>query len=438
MITNKGNDIIAKYMLGQAPEYAAYIAVGVGAKPLGPSESDTSPQSKKSMDFEAFRVPVTSKGIVNDTITKAVSRIVTNAGTSTFTTTTSHGINVGDDVEVIVGSASPITVTVTTATSNTFVGLTSYPTGTVNPLIATVSYVKDRLIFKGQLPPDHKYQMTEIALYPATNNQLALGHDSRVLASFSVSEPWSIFGDSVPIEYESGSISDVNGAIVAFPNRAKFIDIDNISFQASVNRKGRYEQPRFLDRCLIVAGNMTTFSSDAMTTITSGSYLSNTSLTLDLSKYSSNDIVKVALSIVSQEEVPSLVPHKTRIRIDFVDVDNKIASFKKVILSSDISASRYIVVSDTVSNLDTPDTTFNWTKIAAINVYAETLNSSNSWDSSYVILDGMRIDNENTTNPLYGMVSYSKLRNSISNNLPIEKIENSQGYIEYRLGVSIF
>ena len=34
MITNTGKSIIAKYMLGQAPAYASYIAVGCGKKPL--------------------------------------------------------------------------------------------------------------------------------------------------------------------------------------------------------------------------------------------------------------------------------------------------------------------------------------------------------------------------------------------------------------------
>jgi hypothetical protein len=34
MITNTGKTIIAKYLLGQAPAYASYIAIGCGATPL--------------------------------------------------------------------------------------------------------------------------------------------------------------------------------------------------------------------------------------------------------------------------------------------------------------------------------------------------------------------------------------------------------------------
>ena len=34
MITNSGKSIIAKYLIGQAPAYASYIAVGCGAQTL--------------------------------------------------------------------------------------------------------------------------------------------------------------------------------------------------------------------------------------------------------------------------------------------------------------------------------------------------------------------------------------------------------------------
>jgi hypothetical protein len=34
MITEDGKNIIAKFMLGQAPTFASYIAAGVGAEPL--------------------------------------------------------------------------------------------------------------------------------------------------------------------------------------------------------------------------------------------------------------------------------------------------------------------------------------------------------------------------------------------------------------------
>ena len=62
MITNKGKEIIAKYMLGQAPAYATHIALGCGPKP----NSTGNFSEKQTMDFEMLRVPISSKGFVNE------------------------------------------------------------------------------------------------------------------------------------------------------------------------------------------------------------------------------------------------------------------------------------------------------------------------------------------------------------------------------------
>ena len=71
MITNNGKSIIGKYLIGQAPAYASYIAIGCGATPkdLG---YDFSPadrlefSQKQSLDFEMFRIPITSRGYVTE------------------------------------------------------------------------------------------------------------------------------------------------------------------------------------------------------------------------------------------------------------------------------------------------------------------------------------------------------------------------------------
>lgn len=54
MITNKGRELISKYLLGQAPSYASYISFGCGA------DSTATPE-KESMDFEMLRVPISSR-----------------------------------------------------------------------------------------------------------------------------------------------------------------------------------------------------------------------------------------------------------------------------------------------------------------------------------------------------------------------------------------
>ena len=66
MITDNGKSIIGKYLLGQAPAYASYIAVGCGAQPLATGDPYGNYADKKNLDFEMFRVPISSRGFVND------------------------------------------------------------------------------------------------------------------------------------------------------------------------------------------------------------------------------------------------------------------------------------------------------------------------------------------------------------------------------------
>ena len=60
MITKAGHELIAKYLLGQAPSYASYISFGCGADmetPLLPEQI----LEKTELNFELMRVPNSSK-----------------------------------------------------------------------------------------------------------------------------------------------------------------------------------------------------------------------------------------------------------------------------------------------------------------------------------------------------------------------------------------
>ena len=66
MITNTGKSILGKYLLGQAPAYASFIAIGCGAKPLDTTDALGDYSNKKNLDFEMLRVPISSRGFVNE------------------------------------------------------------------------------------------------------------------------------------------------------------------------------------------------------------------------------------------------------------------------------------------------------------------------------------------------------------------------------------
>lgn len=73
MITNTGKNILAKYLIGQAPSYASHIAVGCGAQPLNTDGVFDDYSEKKTLDFEMFRIPITSRGYVTE---DGISKIV--------------------------------------------------------------------------------------------------------------------------------------------------------------------------------------------------------------------------------------------------------------------------------------------------------------------------------------------------------------------------
>ena len=76
MITNNGKELISKYLIGQAPAYASYIAIGCGAKPLNTDAAFIDYSAKTNMDFEMFRIPIISRGYITE---NGISKIVLTA-----------------------------------------------------------------------------------------------------------------------------------------------------------------------------------------------------------------------------------------------------------------------------------------------------------------------------------------------------------------------
>lgn len=463
MITSKGNQIITKYLLGQTPEYAAYLSIGVGATPLDFNEFDNSPITKKSMDFEAFRVPVLSRGIVNDTLSFDITNWTVSANVVTITTSTIHGVKIGDEIELDFTSESSsnleregsYTVTFVTEYTISYEQTTSLSDWTPNAGsndTATMSYRRERIVFKAELPTDQRYEMTEIAVYPAANNTLAENYDSKVAAGFLTTEGWT-YHDVSPSLVESDntipfvitSIADTAGNIgsATFLDPvsssvadALFINSNNEAF-TFFERLERYEPTRFYNRCLVVPGDMTSFSDDNMTLVGKQKYIFTNSLRLDLNENSPDDKLKFALSVISSGLTANTPPDKVRLRFEFLDSlsgDRAVAT--ELLSSGDLTTSRYTIVEKQLKEFDL-GANFSWGRVDGIVIYAETLDSGGSYDGSYIAFDGIRLDNENTENPLYGMVAYSRLKNNFNEGYPVLKTENSQGYIEYRLGVNI-
>lgn len=217
MITQTGKSIIAKYLLGQAPAYASYIALGSGAKPL-------------------------------TDISFSVSNKALTSNVATITTSANHNFSVGgyitvdnvdttfDGIHLITGVTSNTVSYARTATNVSSVAVS--PVGTVShnftnkenldfemfrvPIVSR-GYVEEngvsKVVLTAELPTDERYEITEVGVYSAGSNPATANTGSKTLYAFTSTENWE-FHDSVG----SSALETVSQAL-DFSNSGNDIDV---------------------------------------------------------------------------------------------------------------------------------------------------------------------------------------------------------------------
>lgn len=374
MITNKGKQIVAKYLLGQAPEFASYLAAGCGNKPFNQSDVIDAYYglNRLNLDFEAFRVPILSKGFV-----------------------------IEDGVE--------------------------------------------KIVFKAEMPSNQRYQITEVGVFPAYTNSIANQYDSKLLVTFTSTESW-IYGLTSAstttasavrevAQLASGTSSDIDTPQTIFT----FNTSDRIFNDPT--RKEDYEQPRFLNKSLMIRGDMQDY------------YIENSTFNFNFSQNNPGDNIRLAMSLIGI--TPGMpFPTSVTLTIDFINNvgSRPKARYVKTLTSDDFRVltdssyvdSRYIIVSDSDNDFGkvgiplgkfVKDTEFSWGQVNLVKINAYVTTDDDTSDEYYVCLDGMRLENEYSENPLYSLVGYNVARTNTGN--PVVKAENTNNYIEYRFGISV-
>jgi hypothetical protein len=413
MITNKGKEVIAKYLIGQAPAYASYIAIGCGAKPLPTNEVLGDYSNKKSLDFEMFRVPIISRGFVNE---DDVAKIVLTAELPT-----------ADRYEI-----SEIGVFSARANS-----------------LASNSDSRSLYSFSSNEGwAYHSAEDNSVIPIPPITAKLDNGTDTNDIVDEVITIP--------------GSQETYNAFEAAASN----------SIFLSDRRTERFEQPRFLDNAIFMSGSsakLDVTSNGAMSVDsewTNGdtfksSHIHLTSARLNFDNNAVTDELRLAFSVVSKDEDSVAVPSNVRVMIEFtsndtydegqyarlevdlydtnatINVANDPISRKNVTVS-DLSLNRYFVINKKMQDL-TKSPGFSWEIVKNVKVYVSVLGSdANPTGLYYVCLDGLRFENISTPNPLYGMTGYTVVTNNI-NDQPrtIIKSPNSTNYVEFRFEVDV-
>lgn len=365
MITNDGRELISKYLLGQAPQYATHISIGSGAVPLdlndiGPTSEII--QAKTVMDFEMARVPITSKGFVED-----------------------NGIT--------------------------------------------------KLSLSAELPKENRYDITEVALWSAGKNNLAKNSDSRMIFNFS--ESWEIHNTSIsliPPEDTLGSAGDIEITTPIFSASSSNITLRNSS------RTSRKEGPRYLNNKIFVRGDTSEITGDpgSWEATSESTHIHLNGINFFIGNNSPLDKLKLAFSLINKTALGvEGVPDEVKILIEFyrneVTTTRGFAKAEISVDGNDFDGNSYYVAEIPIQDLITSDD-FSSSEIRIVRIFASVIKDGTPSDEYYLALDGLRLDNTETENPLYKMVGYSIVKIDGS---PIVKFQNTNNYIEFRLNLGI-
>lgn len=464
MITNTGKNILAKYLIGQAPAYASYIAIGCGAKPL----------------------VQLSCGIIKTSITDSIA---------TITTDQDHGLSAGQNIiisnslksnidDVYLGSYTVNSIVSSTEftfgiDSEDLVEESLFPSGTVsvdfsgkNNLdfemfrvpISSRGYVTEdgisKIVMTADLPTEERYEITEVGVYSAGSNTAAGAYDSKTVYSFSSDENWEYHGTGEeihsvyePLDSDGNNIITgeyiVNGVLTDLP--VFQTNADNRIF-TEPSRIARHERCRFLNNVIAIRGNestITTSVENGKTNLVIGNdstHIHLTGASIDFNKNSPLDQLRLAFSVVNKDGSvePAPNPDTVRILVEFASTDThnsgEYARFQvnlnngKSADEHDFESNRYVVVTKELQELKR-SSGFTWSSVDVVKIYACVIKDSLPSEDFYVCLDALRLENVATSNPLYGLSGYSIIKNT--NAEPIIKSAYTTNFIEFRFAMDV-
>jgi hypothetical protein len=372
MITNNGRNIIAKYLLNQAPEFASHIAIGIGGNAISTSSSVSFLPDDKSLKFEVARVPVLSKGLIKE---NGVEKIIFKAELPT-----DQRFNI------------------------TEIGL--FPAD--SNLLA------------------ENYDSRIISTFDQSENWVytSLGSTNEVL-----------YKDDITFNFlSSGDIEDgfLQAEKYGFINNDS--EIFEFSQRRNRNEPPRYLNKSLLSvgtASIIDSGfNVTSNAASA------GYYLENNSINLNLGRNLPTDQIKLALSVINLDlEANNGSPDGgVRIRLEFINntPGNPKAYVNISIPFSELETGRYQIVTKSLSEFTATSSAFSWSNVGGIRIYSCAVDATEP-ENYYILFDGLKFENISTPNPLYSLVAAEYLKTP--DEYPVLKKENSTSYIEYRFGL---
>jgi hypothetical protein len=393
MITDTGKKIIGKYLLGQAPAYASYIAIGCGPTPLNTNDIFEDFSNKKCLDFEMFRVPISSRGFVNE---NGIDKIVLTAELPTE-----------ERYEI------------------SEIGLYS----------------------AGSNPSAGVYDSKTIFAFTTTE-----GWQYTTSAATTAIEPFL-----EPLDGGNGNIINIVDPISGLEPPVFKTNADNTIFfnpsRASKYERCRFLNNIILirgDQADITTSQESGPTEDHFIIEPGSNHIRLTGANIDLSRNSPKDELKLAFSLVNRDGNSASVPETVKILVEFSSPDGtQYARFEAEINQgssgnlensiADFETNRYFVVSKQLQDLYKTEN-FSWEVATVVKIYACVITDESGEfnvpsNNYYIALDALRLENTQTINPLYGLTGYSIVKNT--NEETVIKSPNTSNYVEFRFSVGV-
>jgi len=382
MITDKGKSIIGKYLLGQTSAYASYIAIGCGAQPLQTDDPYGDYSEKQNLDFEMIRIPISSRGFVND---GGIEKLVL---TAELPTEERYEIS-----EIGIFSAG----------SNPSAGSSDSKTAFAFTQTENWQY----------------HDQSSVSVIPTILDALDKPNNDNIIAT---TDPAFQTNANNSIFFNTDRASRYERC--RFLNNTIFVVGDDADLTIDES----------------------TGSSEGHFVIEPGSnHIHLTGTSADFSRNAPTDELKLAFSLVSKTGSSSLVPDTVRILIEFAtsDIENS-GEFARLEIelengsgtggTYDFSQNRYFIITEQLQNLYTT-TNFLWSGVSVVKIYTSIIESDSPTSEYYIAYDAVRLENVSTVNPVYGMTGYSVIKNPNADT--IIKNPNTSNYIEFRFTVGV-
>lgn len=383
MITNKGKGLIARSLAGQMASPFSYIAMGVGPQPTVVQAEPASFKNKTSLDFEAFRVPVSGASLVYEGgLTKvALTATLPSAQRYEFSEV---GIYSSEFNSLLTTEAPRMLYTFSSNEG------WKYHTGTSVTDIAYVGSVTTNAFDIDAVPGSALavFLSADDSLFftPNRKNQNVRVYQDSLLVAGSLS---TIAIDVTPPIDAEWALGGDHLHVTSIPiNLSKAREDDEIKIAFAVLNK-------------------------------------------TYSEIATHPADEVRIVVVFKDSDDSSMYAKMQVQV--TDAVTGVAN--QVPEDTDFENNGYYVVKTPIRDLVTSPT-FSWENVTVAQIHVEvTPAATKTADDYYVAIDAIRFDSNNDNNPAYGLAAYSVVQNASAST----ELKNAQteSQLEYKIVLEV-